>query len=613
MKTPSSPALIGHSGLFRKYLVYFVGLVVLVLAINGGLEIWFTYRDTTAALERSQSESAKAVATRIDESLSETERQISWVTRASASTTEQHRSDYTLLLEQIASIDEIIKLDGNGREQLRVSRSGVTVGSNNDYSREPVFTQALAARVWSGPVEFYGADPYMQIAMAHSRREIGVTVAQVNLRYLSDVIGAVQFGEGIYAYAVDAQGRLMAKANMADPPLGADLAATPQVSAALKGTAPVPFGKALAGNAVFSAAATTRMNWHVFVEQPLHRALEPVYDLLVRIGTLLGIGLVIAVVAGILLARQMIVPIRALQTGALQLGQGDFGHRIAVKTGDEIEELADQFNRMAGQIEESYSRLEQKVQERTRDLEEKTRELAIASEHKSQFFANMSHELRTPLNAVLGYSELLLDGLYGKMPNKAHEVLDRIQINGKHLLGLINDVLDISKIEAGQLTLTSEVYSMKILLQTVIASTGSLAQSKGLALTSSFPDDLPPGRGDERRLTQVLLNIVGNAIKFTDKGAVDIGVVAQNGKFHVSVRDSGPGIAPEDQARIFEEFQQVDSSITRKKGGTGLGLSISKRILNMHGGDISVESTPGEGATFHIVLPVQAVQRAASS
>ncbi|MGA2127602.1 MAG: HAMP domain-containing sensor histidine kinase, partial [Xanthobacteraceae bacterium] len=221
------------------------------------------------------------------------------------------------------------------------------------------------------------------------------------------------------------------------------------------------------------------------------------------------------------------------------------------------------------------------------------------------FFANMSHELRTPLNAVLGYSELLVDGLYGNLPDRAKEVLERIQVNGRHLLGLINDVLDFSKIEAGQLALGLEEYSMRSLVESVVASTESLAQAKGLALKAVVADGLPTGRGDDRRLRQVLLNIVGNAIKFSEAGVVEISACAVNGHFELAVHDSGPGIAPEDQTRIFEEFQQVDSSSTRQKGGTGLGLAISKRLIALHGGTISVESAIGAGSTFHIVLPVR--------
>ena len=240
------------------------------------------------------------------------------------------------------------------------------------------------------------------------------------------------------------------------------------------------------------------------------------------------------------------------------------------------------------------------------EIQEKGRQLEIASQHKSQFLANMSHELRTPLNAIIGYTEMMADGLYGDVPEKAQGVLERVQSNGRHLLGLINDVLDLSKIEAGQLVLAVEEYSVVDMVGTVIAATESLARAKGLALTSAVAPGLPTGHGDARRLSQVLLNLVGNAIKFTDQGGIEIRAVQANDRFELSVTDSGPGISPADQARIFDEFQQVDNTSTRKKGGTGLGLSISRRIVALHGGTITVESEVGAGSTFKVAVPVNA-------
>ncbi len=240
-----------------------------------------------------------------------------------------------------------------------------------------------------------------------------------------------------------------------------------------------------------------------------------------------------------------------------------------------------------------------------REIEEKGRELEVASKHKSQFLANMSHELRTPLNAILGYAELMLDSIYGEPSEKMRTVLERLQRNGRHLLGLINDVLDLSKIEAGQLTLSLNDYSLGDMVHGVVSAVEPLAAEKRLAFTAQVAPDLPSGHGDERRLSQVLLNLVGNAIKFTDKGEVAIRASVTNGAFTVAVCDTGPGIPMADQAKIFEEFQQADSSITRKKGGTGLGLSIAKRIIEMHGGRIWVESEPGKGSTFYFTLPVR--------
>jgi signal transduction histidine kinase len=240
-----------------------------------------------------------------------------------------------------------------------------------------------------------------------------------------------------------------------------------------------------------------------------------------------------------------------------------------------------------------------------REIEQKSKELQAASQHKSQFLANMSHELRTPLNAILGYTELVVDRIYGEVPERIREVLERVQKSGRHLLDLINDVLDLSKIEAGQLSLSLKDYSFHDMVHTVITATESLAAEKGLKLTVAVDPDLPVALGDERRMAQVLLNLLGNAIKFTEEGELKVGAAKADGAFLVSVSDTGPGIPESEQQRIFEEFQQLDSSSTRAKGGTGLGLAIAKRIVEMHGGRLWVESVVGRGSTFFFSVPVR--------
>ncbi len=244
-----------------------------------------------------------------------------------------------------------------------------------------------------------------------------------------------------------------------------------------------------------------------------------------------------------------------------------------------------------------------------REIEQKGRELETASRHKSQFLANMSHELRTPLNAILGYTELILDNIYGDVPEKIQEVLERLEKNGRHLLNLINDVLDLSKIEAGQLTLSINEYSIGELVQSVCASLEALAAEKNLALTVQVPADLENGMGDEQRIAQVLLNLIGNAIKFTEEGLVKVRVNQSDDSFQVSVSDTGPGIAETEVENIFEEFHQADESTTREKGGTGLGLAISKRIVEMHGGRIWVTSALGKGSDFQFELPFRVEQQ----
>jgi signal transduction histidine kinase len=297
-------------------------------------------------------------------------------------------------------------------------------------------------------------------------------------------------------------------------------------------------------------------------------------------------SIVLALALGYAISWSLIGPVKEVEAQLDHIAAGDFTQRVHVVNRDELGALAADVNKMCEELARLYQQLE------------------AASKHKSQFLANMSHELRTPLNAIIGYTELILDNLYGETPDKMREVLDRVQRNGRHLLGLINDVLDLSKIEAGQVTLTLADYSLKDVVHSVFSAVEPLANEKRLAFKVDIPPNLPGGHGDERRITQVLLNLVGNAIKFTDQGEVTIRASVTDGLYNLSVSDTGPGISEVDQAKLFQEFQQADNSITRKKGGTGLGLAISKRIIEMQGGRIWVVSHPGQGSTFSFSLPV---------
>jgi class 3 adenylate cyclase/HAMP domain-containing protein len=368
-----------REGLFAKYVISLVGLVVFVLAVNGAMETWINYRATRTTLTDAMSEKAEATARRIEQSISDLERQISWVTRASAG--ENHRADYTQLLNQVPAVSQLTFVNGNGREQLRLSRSSIVVSSGIDYSRDLRFSETALKSVNYAPAEFRGSRPFMSISVSHSGFNAGVTVADIDLDFLNDFLGEAQVGKAAFAYVVDPHGRVLAS-SAKGPEMAKDLSRLPQVAAL---TAPggqfLDSGTDADGHAVLTTAnAVPRLGWYVFFEQPTAQALAPIRDQLMRVALLIGLGLIVAILAGTLLARRMLIPITALRAGASRLGAGDFSHRIEVRTKDELEELADQFNSMAGQLHETYSVLETKVEERTRDLARSINELKVLEE-----------------------------------------------------------------------------------------------------------------------------------------------------------------------------------------------------------------------------------------
>ena len=777
------PILRIRSRLFVKYVTLVVALVSVALLTNGGLETWFFYRENKAHLIRIQRLQAEGAAAKIGQFVKSIEAQLGWTVQLpwGENTLAQRRIDAWRLLRQVPAISELEQVDPAGLAQIRVSRTNPDViGPGIDVSREPKFRDALAHTSYYGPIYFrQKSEPYMTLALSGAR-DAGVSVAEVNLTFIWDVVSMIKVGEHGQAYVVDALGRLIAHPDISLVLRNTDFSGLPQVQAAraaLSGKTPesVQAAHNLQGREVLTSyAEIAPLGWLVFVELPIDEAYEPLRATITRTVLLLLAALGLALLGGMLLVRKMVVPIEQLRAGAARIGSGDLRQRISIKTGDELELLADQFNEMAGKLEDSHGNLEAQVAVRTRELaqsvlelralgevsqavnstlnlenvlativakavqlsstaagsiyvfdelrqkfdlratygmdpatiavfaghqvdigdryigmaltrqepvqvpdfreeppsfikdfilgsgyrailiapllwqegiagllvvrrkepgafprttvdllktfaaqsvqaiqnarlfselHEKSRQVEIESRHKSQFLANMSHELRTPLNAILGYTELVLDRIYGDIPDRMRGVMERVQVNGHHLLGLINDVLDLAKIEAGQLTLEMAKYSVKDLVEGVLGGVEPLAGEKRITLRGETSPDLPLGWGDERRLAQVLLNLVGNAIKFTDAGEVSVRASTVDQSLLVAVRDTGSGISEADQGRIFNEFQQADSSSIRRKGGTGLGLSIAKRIIEMHGGCIWVDSALGEGSTFSFTLP----------
>ncbi|HEX2929233.1 MAG TPA: ATP-binding protein, partial [Candidatus Binatia bacterium] len=282
-----------------------------------------------------------------------------------------------------------------------------------------------------------------------------------------------------------------------------------------------------------------------------------------------------------------------------EVAKGNFAATINVPNRDEFGALADRMNHMSQELHRLYESQHRASQE----LQRLNGQLQEASKAKSNFLANMSHELRTPMNAILGFVEMMLDDIYGEVPSHLKEPLTDVQTNGKHLLHLINDVLDLSKIEAGRMELVLAEYSVQDVVETVRASLQSLALEKGLAFETTVGDDIPLALGDGKRIAQCLMNLVGNALKFSKQGRVAVSVQQQGANLLYRVTDTGIGIPKEELDNIFVEFQQLDTAITREFSGTGLGLNITKKFVEMHGGRIWVESELGKGSTFSFSIP----------
>ena len=372
--------------LFRKYALLVIALVGTALLVNSGFDFWFSYRENKAALVRIQQEKAEAAARRIEEFIAEIERQIGWTTHAqwSAGPLDQRRQDYFRLLRQVSGITELSQLDEKGRERLTVSRLKMDViDSDVDFSQNPAFIEAKAHRIWFSPVYFRKeSEPYMTLAMARDGKVAGVTVAEINLKLIWDVITALKIGQSGYAYVVDEKGRLIAHPDISLVLRDTDLSKLPQVAEALA-PAPAPgpeaggdehaarVAQSIGGRNVLTAhAAIAPVGWQVFVEVPLSEAFAPLYGAALRTAVLLAFGLIAATLVALVLARRMTGPIRAIEAGAERIGRGELDRRIEVHTGDELEALAEQFNRMGADLQKSYAELEQRVADRTAELSE---------------------------------------------------------------------------------------------------------------------------------------------------------------------------------------------------------------------------------------------------
>jgi signal transduction histidine kinase len=646
------------TSLTAKYVAVFILLVAVPSLAVGAYTLSSSYDREKQDLIQLQQEKAKSLAATVELTLQRIAGQLGGIHAAGLSHSQVESLLHALELSDV-NIDAVDYINARGRGWW----------DGLELSAMPLSDQRAILKAKRDGVGFNRLTPssdggFYQTVFARENYGKGVVVADIFVTgEFEDLISGTRLGRSGYAFAVGRTGLPIAVPEAQADILRQvargsfrDLTYLPQVRQAIHSRSPTGsatvegFGR----KNVLSAWATVEpVGWKVFVEQPESVAFAAVRGTLWRT-ILIVAGFVLAAVAlSILVARRLVRPIRRMRLAAARIGAGAYDERIELepprsralrravtssaapgyqdrrveasmsvvaaevlperRRQDDLGALADDLNRMADSLQKSTATLEQTVEERTRELQvaleqlaEKTRELEVASKHKSDFLANMSHELRTPLNAIIGFTQVLQQKLFGEVNDKQDEYLADIHSSADHLLELINDILDLSKVEAGQIELDKASFSLREALERGVAMVRERALRNGVQLSLEPNSGVEMVDGDERRIRQVVFNLLSNAVKFTPEGgSVDVRSAQRNGEVLVSVADTGPGIAREDQERIFQEFQQTGLGAEQREG-TGLGLALSKSLVELHGGRIWVESEPGHGSTFTFTLPVEA-------
>jgi signal transduction histidine kinase len=600
-----------RKSLFRKYAAILMALVGGGLVAEGTIQLAFDYQESRRAAAELQRVETRAASERIGQFLEGIERQVidmsalPWTTGLLG--LEERRDEYHRLMKLVPAISELRNVAADGRERVRVSRAALDeVGSGIDLSKLEAFARARQKTPFYSAAFFReGSVPRITLGVRDSGTNGSVTLAELNLKFVADVVSQIRIGRNGFVYAVDGENNLVAHSDLSLVVRRPDLSSyTPlqRIRSELKrgGSQVVGMfeGRGLEGGDVeLSAALVPTTQWLVVAEQPRREVLQPVYESLGRTIVVMGLGIVAALVSGYVLARRLTQPILELGRGADMIAGGDLSARIGVRTGDELEALAHEFNRMAAELQGYTAGLEQRVAEKTAQVE-------LANRHKTEFLANMSHELRTPLNAIIGFSDVLRERMFGPLNAKQMEYVSDIHASGEHLLSLINDILDLSKVEAGRMELDVHAFDVRAALENCCTLIRERVLRHELRLSVEVAPDVGPWRGDERKFKQVMLNLLSNAVKFTPPGGeVNVRAWLEHDALLASVADTGIGIAAADIETIFQEFRQLPGPEQARSEGTGLGLALSRRLVALHGGSLTVKSAPGRGSVFTARFP----------
>ena len=527
-----------------------------------------------------------------------------------------------LLAKNDNSFTEASIIDARGMEVLKVSDRKVYFASDlSDQSKSAKFNGAMKGTDYISRV--YTSDraqPYVTVAIplwGAAQNIVGVVSAEADLSFLWEVIEKIHFGTAGYGYLVDENGNLIAHRDASLVLKKMNLRQIAGVQKFLRNPTrldptPAHEGRGLMDKPVLATyAPVSELGWAVILEEPLDAALAHVEILKRSALALLAIGLFVGAVIIAWVSGRITGPIRELHQGAEIIGSGNLDHRVNIKTGDEIEWLGEEFNKMAGELKVSYATLEQKVKDKTRELErtnveleQANRDLLTVNKAKDEFLSVMSHELRTPLNVVMGYTGMLKEGILGTINPEQEKALEKVISRSSDLLVMITQILQATSIEAGKVKVERREVELSDLLDD-LKSSYEVVTEKPIALKWDYPSGPLTIKTDGEKLKHILLNLINNAIKFTDKGHVSIAVRyrPEAGAAEFQVADTGIGIPEEMLPSIFEMFRQVDSSETRSYGGVGMGLYIVKKYTEMLGGKIEADSAPGQGSAFTVTLP----------
>ncbi|MGQ0526056.1 MAG: ATP-binding protein, partial [Betaproteobacteria bacterium] len=538
-------------------------------------------------------EKALAAALRIDDYVKSVVDQVAWVNMPLLDEDEgsllQRRFEYRNLLMQVPAVPDIRQLDRLGREELLVSRTELDVMAGGiDYSHDAGFLAARSGTLHFSPVSFRkGTEPYTRIAVPARLGAETVALADLNLKFVWDSVSEIEFGRTGYAYVVDGSGRLIAHPDLKLVLQNSDFSHLSQTRA----THGAVRAQNHSGTQIIAASAPMAASgWMVVVEQPIAEAYAPVYASLTRLAIVAVLSLVLAALGALVVAQRMAAPVKALETGAVHLAAGRLDHRVHVRTGDELEMLADQFNAMAESLRQSHEGLEQKVTERTR-------ELALANSAKSRFLAVASHDLRQPMHAL----GLFIAQLQAKPQSiEQRRLVDRIHESAQAMGALLDSLLDISRLDAGTVTPEPVNFPLDRLFSKMRDEFEPLAHQNGLVLR--VVDTEVWVRSDPMLLGRIIQNLVSNAVRYTRNGGVLIGCRRRGTTVRIDVLDTGTGIPDAERENVFREFYQLANPDHDRSKGLGLGLAIVERLARLLDHRLEMATRVGRGSRFSVIL-----------